>query len=51
MEKYLIEVPHKAESLRGKGYSPQNLSYVIPLLSEEGFCSSNMKKPYMITKC
>lgn len=39
------------ESLRGQGYSPQNLSYVIPLLIEEGFCSSNMKKPYIITKC
>ena len=39
------------ESLKGKRYSPQNLSYVIPLLVEEGFCSSNIKRPFIITKC
>lgn len=38
------------ESLRGQGYSPQNLSYVIPLLIEEGFCTANDKKPFVITK-
>lgn len=38
------------ESLREQGYSPQNLSYVIPLLIEEGFCTANDKKPFVITK-
>ena len=38
------------ESLRAQGYSPQNLSYVIPLLIEEGFCVANDKKPFIITK-
>ncbi|MCJ7447723.1 MAG: hypothetical protein MUO72_08520 [Bacteroidales bacterium] len=38
------------ESLRAQGYSPQNLSYVIPLLIEEGFCVANNKKPFIITK-
>lgn len=38
------------ESLKMQGYSPQNLSYVIPLLIEEGFCAANDKKPFVITK-
>jgi hypothetical protein len=38
------------ESLKKQGYSPQNLSYVIPLLIEEGFCAANEKKPFVITK-
>lgn len=38
------------ESLKMQGYSPQNLSYVIPLLIEEGFCVTNDKKPFVITK-
>jgi hypothetical protein len=38
------------ESLKAQGYSPQNLSYVIPLLIEEGFCVANDKKPFVITK-
>jgi len=38
------------ESLREQSYSPQNLSYVIPLLIEEGFCVANDKKPFVITK-
>ena len=38
------------ESLKMQGYSPQNLSYVIPLLIEEGFCVANDKKPFFITK-
>jgi len=38
------------ESLKVQGYSPQNLSYVIPLLIEEGFCVANDKKPFVITK-
>ena len=38
------------ESLKMQGYSPQNLSYVIPLLIEEGFCMANDKKPFVITK-
>jgi hypothetical protein len=38
------------ESLKMQGCSPQNLSYVIPLLIEEGFCVANDKKPFVITK-
>jgi len=38
------------ESLKIQGYSPQSLSYVIPLLIEEGFCVANGKKPFIITK-
>lgn len=38
------------ESLREQGFSPQNLSYVIPLLIDEGFCAVNNKKPFIITK-
>jgi hypothetical protein len=38
------------ESLRAQGFSPQNLSYVIPLLIEEEFCVANNKKPFIITK-
>lgn len=38
------------ESLKAKGYSPQNLSYVIPLLIEEGFCVANDKRPFVITR-
>ena len=37
------------ESLRNQRHSPQNLSYVIPLLIEEGFCKVNNKKPFVIT--
>ena len=35
--------------LLDKGYSPQNLSYVIPLLIADGFCFASKKKPFMIT--
>ena len=38
------------DSLKMQGYSPQNLSYVIPLLIEEGFCVANDKKPFVIAK-
>lgn len=38
------------EALKMQGYSPQNLSYVIPLLIEEGFCVANDQKPFVITK-
>ncbi|MRR16940.1 MAG: hypothetical protein EG826_10835 [Deltaproteobacteria bacterium] len=38
------------ESLLRQGYSPQTLSYVIPLLIEEGFCVANDRKPFIITK-
>ena len=30
--------------------SPQAMSYVLPLLVEEGFCTVNDKKPFMIRK-
>lgn len=36
------------ETLLTHGYSPQNLSYIIPLLVEEGFCSTNGRKPFTI---
>jgi hypothetical protein len=32
------------------GHSPQNLSYVIPLLIKDGFCKASKKKPFMIEK-
>jgi hypothetical protein len=38
------------ESLKAQGQSPQSLSYVIPLLIEEGFCAASDKKPFVITK-
>jgi hypothetical protein len=38
------------ESLKKQHHSPQNLSYVIPLLIEEGFCVVTNKKPFVITK-
>lgn len=38
------------EMLIKKGYSPQYLSYVIPLLIEERFCKANEKRPYKIMK-
>ena len=38
------------ESLKMQGHSPQKLSYVIPLLIEEGFCMANDKKPFVITR-
>lgn len=38
------------ESLIKQGYSPQTLSYVIPLLIEEGFCVANDRKPFVVTK-
>lgn len=38
------------ESLKMQGYSPQYLSYVIPLLIEEGFCVANDKRPFVVTK-
>jgi len=38
------------ESLKREHHSPQNLSYVIPLLIEEGFCIASKKKPFIITK-
>jgi hypothetical protein len=38
------------EALRMEHHSPQNLSYVIPLLIEEGFCFASKKRPFIITK-
>lgn len=38
------------ETLLNKGYSPQMLSYVIPLLIEEGFCKASDRRPYKIIK-
>ena len=38
------------ETLLNNGYSPQNLSYVIPLLIEEGFCKASDRRPYKIIK-
>jgi len=38
------------ESLLDNGYSPQNLSYVIPLLIEDDFCTASKKRPFLITK-
>lgn len=35
--------------LLDKGHSPQNLSYVIPLLIDNGFCIASKKKPFLIT--
>jgi len=35
--------------LLDKGYSPQNLSYVIPMLIDAGFCIASKKKPFLIT--
>ena len=40
------------EALRTQtGKSPQFLSYVVPLLVEEGFCRVSAQRPYMITMC
>ena len=40
------------ESLRLEtGKSPQFLSYVVPLLVEEGFCRVTPSRPYLITRC
>jgi hypothetical protein len=36
-------------TLLSHGHSPQNLSYVLPLLIEEGFCMVNAKKPFLVT--
>ena len=33
------------------GKSPQLLSYVVPLLVEEGFCRVSPQRPYLITLC
>lgn len=30
------------------GKSPQTMSYVLPLLVEEGFCTVSARKPYVI---
>jgi hypothetical protein len=38
------------ETLLNNGYSPQNLSYVIPLLIEEGFCEASDRRPYRIIR-
>jgi len=38
------------ESLMMQRYSPQSLSYVIPMLIKDGFCAANNKKPFVITK-
>lgn len=35
---------------RDHGVSPQVLSYVLPLLIEEGFCTATRSKPEIITK-
>ena len=32
------------------GVSPQVMSYVLPLLIEEGFCRASDRKPFMIYK-
>jgi len=32
-----------------EGGNPQFLSYVVPLLVEEGFCKVNNKKPFILT--
>jgi hypothetical protein len=32
------------------GISPQVMSYVLPLLIEEGFCTASDRKPFMIHK-
>ncbi len=37
-------------TLRSPGLSPQHLSYVIPLLIEEGFCEASETKPFIISK-
>lgn len=36
-------------TLLSEGHSPQHLSYVIPLLIEEGFCKASKKRPFVIT--
>ena len=33
------------------GKSPQLMSYVLPLLVEEGFCRVSSRRPYLITLC
>jgi hypothetical protein len=38
------------ETLLNNGYSPQSLSYVIPLLIEEGFCRASDRRPYKIIR-
>ena len=38
------------ETLLNNGYSPQNLSYVIPLLIEEGFCKASDRRPYKVIR-
>lgn len=38
------------KSLLDQRLSPQNSSYVIPLLIEEGFCLANDRRPFIITK-
>jgi len=35
---------------RDYGKSPQNMSYVLPLLVEEGFCTVSARKPFVIRK-
>jgi hypothetical protein len=35
---------------RDHGYSPQLMSYVLPLLIEEGFCTVSAKRPYVIRR-
>jgi hypothetical protein len=34
-----------------EGKSPQLMSYVLPLLVEEGFCRVSPSRPYLITLC
>ena len=38
------------EMLLNNGYSPQNLTYVIPLLIEQGFCKAGNRRPYKIMR-
>lgn len=38
------------EMLLNQGYSPQSVSYVIPLLVENGFCKVNRSKPFIVSK-
>lgn len=35
---------------RDYGASPQTMSYVVPLLVEEGFCTVSARRPFMIRK-
>lgn len=38
------------ETLRGRGITPQVLSYVVPLLVDSGYCTTNNSKPLVISR-